>query len=144
MIPLVIDTNIFFSALYNPKGLERKICNFIIEEEEIQLFAPDIFWEEIERNLVKKLSYHNDEVSEIVSKFNILKVPQKKYEKSIEKAVLLIIHKEDVPFVAVSLFLNCPLWSGNEKHFKHLKDSKDIIWFNSRSLLAYLKEKGLC
>jgi len=144
MIPLVIDSNILFSALYNPKGLERKIFNLIIEVEEIQLFAPDIFWEEIERNLVKKLDYHNDEVNEIVSKFNILKVGQKKYEKSIEKAELLIIHKEDVPFVAVSLFLNCPIWSGNEKHFKHLKDSKDIIWFNSRSLFAYLKEKGLC
>jgi len=142
MIPLVIDSNILFSALYNPKGLERKIFNLIIEIEEIQLFAPDIFWEEIERNLVKKLDYHNDEVNEIVSKFNILKVGQKKYEKSIEKAELLIIHKEDVPFVAVSLFLNCPIWSGNEKHFKHLKDSKDIIWFNSRSLFAYLKEKG--
>ena len=144
MIPLVIDSNILFSALYNPKGLERKIFNLIIEVDEIQLFAPDIFWEEIERNLVKKLDYHNDEVNEIVSKFNILKIPQEKYENFIEKAESLISHKEDVPFIAGSLFLNCPLWSGNEKHFKHLEDSKNIIWFNSRSLFAYLKEKGLC
>lgn len=143
MIPLVIDSNIFFSALYNLKGLERKIFNLIIEEEEIQLFAPDIFWEEIKRNLIKKLGYRIDEIDEIISKFNILKVPQEKYEIFIGKAELLISHKEDVPFVAVSLFLNCPLWSGNEKHFKHLENSKDIIWFNSRSLFAYLEEKGL-
>lgn len=143
MIPLVIDSNIFFSALYNPKGLERKILNFIIEKEEIQLFAPDIFWEEIKRNLVTKLGYLNDEVNEIVLKFNILKVPQEKYENFIQKAETLIKHKEDFPFIAVSLFLNCPLWSGNVRHFKYLEDSKDIIWFNSRSLFAYLKEKGL-
>ena len=143
MIPLVIDSNIFFSALYNIKGLERKIFNLIIEEKEIQLFAPDIFWEEIKRNLIKKLGYRIDEIDEIISKFNILKVPQEKYEKFIGKAESLISHKEDVPFVAVSLFLNCPLWSGNEKHFKHLENSKDIIWFNSRSLFAYLEEKGL-
>lgn len=143
MIPLVIDSNIFFSALYNPKGIERKIFNLIIEEEEIQLFAPVIFWEEIKRNLVKKLGYHNDEVNEITSKFNILKVPHEKYEKFTQKAESLISHKEDVPFIAVSLFLNCPLWSGNERHFKRLEDSKDIIWFNSRRLFAYLKKKGL-
>ena len=65
------------------------------------------------------------------------------YNASMKKAGQLIGHKEDVPFVALALYLNCPIWSGNERHFKHLKDSKEIIWFNSRNLITYLKEKGM-
>jgi len=143
MIPLVIDSNIFFSATYNPEGLERKILQLSIEQEEIQLFAPDIFWEEIERNFIRKLGYSKEIISELFSKFNIMKVPFDEYTNSVKKAKLLINHENDIPFIAVALYLNCPIWSGNERHFKHLKDSKEVIWFNSQNLIIYLKEKGL-
>ena len=39
MIPIVIDTNIFFSAIYNPKGLEREILDLSIEKEEIHQYT---------------------------------------------------------------------------------------------------------
>jgi len=80
MIPIVIDTNIFFSAIYNPKGLEREILDLSIEKEEIQLFAPDIFWEEIKRNFIKKLGYSEEIINELFSKFNIIKVTIIEYE----------------------------------------------------------------
>jgi len=53
MISFVIDSNIFFSAIYNEKGLERKILDLSIEKEEIQIFAPDIFWEEVKGTYVE-------------------------------------------------------------------------------------------
>ena len=143
MIPLVIDSNIFFSAMYNPEGLERKILQISIEQEELRLFAPDVFWEEIERNLIRKLQYSKEIINELFSKFNIMKVPLDDYEPSINKAESLINHENDIPFIAAALYLNCPLWSGNERHFKHLKTSKEMIWFNSQNLILYLKEKGL-
>ena len=143
MIPLVIDSNIFFSAIYNPEGLERKILQITIENEELRLFAPDVFWEEIERNLIKKLGYSKKIIYELFSKFNIMKVPFEECTNSLQKAEMIINHENDMPFIAVALYLNCPLWSGNENHFGHLKDSKEIIWFNSRNLILYLKEKGL-
>ncbi len=143
MIPIVIGSNILFSAIYNEEGLEREILELSIEKEELQLFAPDIFWEELRRNLAKKLDYSKEVVEELISKFNILEIPQDKYEDFREKARLLIQHEEDVPFIATSLFLNCPIWSGNEKYFKPLENSKEIIWFTSRKLMTYLKEKEL-
>ncbi|MHA1488655.1 MAG: PIN domain-containing protein [Promethearchaeota archaeon] len=142
MIPLVIDSNILFSAFYNIKGLERRLLDLLIEKDEIQLFAPDIFWDEIKRNLIKKLGYNKDTINVLISKFSIIKVSQEKYNEYINRAKELIPHEEDFPFIATSLFLNCPIWSGNKKHFKCLENSKEIIWFNSRRLLNYLKEKG--
>jgi len=143
MIPLVIDSNIFFSAIYNPEGIERKILQITIEKEELKLFSPDVFWEEIERNFIKKLGYSKKIINELFSKFNIIEVSIDDYTNFIKKAELLVNHENDVPFVAVALYLNCPLWSGNEKHFGPLKDLKEFIWFNSRNLMIYLKDKNL-
>ena len=143
MLSLVIDTNIFFSAIYSEKGLERKIQNLSIEDIEMQIFAPDVFWEEIKRILIEKLDYDNDHIEQLISKFDIIEVPQDKYEKFKDKADTIISHKNDAPFVSTSLFLNCPVWSGNIKHYQHLRDSKEIIWFISIELNDYLKERNI-
>ena len=142
MISLVIDTNIFFSAIYNNEGIERKILDLSIEEDKIQIFAPDIFWDEIKRILNKKLGYNEDEIEQIISKFDIVEIPQDKYEKFREQAELIMSHKSDIAFVSSSLFLNCPIWSGNVKHYQQLKNSKEIIWLRSRELYDYLKERN--
>lgn len=143
MISIVIDTNIFFSAIYNEEGLERKILNLSIEENEIQLFAPDVFWEEIKRILIEKLDYKGDEIEQLISKFEIIEVPQEKYETFKDQAESIISHKNDVAFICTALLLNCLVWSGNVKHYHHLRDSKKIIWLTSRKLNEYLKEKNL-
>lgn len=143
MITLVIDTNIFFSAIYTKNGIERRILDFSIQSNKIQLFAPDIFWEEIVRNLVRKLGYTEDLVNQIISEFEIIKVSQKEYEKFMNKAKTLINHRNDLPFVSTSLLLNCPVWSGNINHFEKLKKSRDIVWFSTKALLKYLKKKDI-
>ena len=57
MISLIIDTNIILSAYYNPKGLQRRILDTILKKDQIQSFAPDIFFEELFRNSEEKLGY---------------------------------------------------------------------------------------
>lgn len=141
MISLVIDSNIFFSAIYNEKGLERKILNTSIENENIQIFAPDVFWEEVKRTLTEKLGYEEEEIEEIISNFEIIEIPQEKYENFQKQAAVIISHKSDIAFVSTSLFLNCPIWSGNVKHYQHLRNSKKVIWLRSRELFDYLKVK---
>jgi len=143
MIPIVVDTNIIFSAIYNKDGLERKILDIIIASSKIQLFSPPIFWEEIQRTLKDKLDYPITEIDDFLSLFSIIKVPHKKFKHKIAKARELIDHKSDVPFVAVALYLNAPIWSGNIRHFKPLLNNVEIIWFNSRRLYDYLKSKGI-
>lgn len=142
MISIVIDANIIFSALYNKEGLERAIINLILGDAGIQLFAPDIYKAEVSRNLEKKLDYDKEMIDENLSYFDIIEVPHKEYKAKISQARKLIVHQDDLPYIASALLLNSPIWSGNEKHFKHLEHSKEIIWFNSRRLFNYLKEKG--
>ena len=142
MIPLVIDSNIFFSAIYNDSGLERRILDKTLEGS-IQLFAPDVFKEEILRNLQDKIGYDRDYILELIQKYNIIDVPKASYGDLLENVKDLISHPEDYPFIATSLFLKCPIWSGNLKHFKSLTDSKKVIWLTSSELLEYLKEKGI-
>jgi len=79
MIPLVIDSNIFFSAFYHKKGLERRILDLSLEKEELQLFFPDIFWEEVKRNLIKKLDFDEIYINALFSKFSIIKISHEKY-----------------------------------------------------------------
>ena len=123
--------------------MERKIINLSIKQEEIQLFAPDIFWDEIERNLILKLGYDKQEIESLLSNFVIIKISRKQYSEFIEQANIIISHKEDAPFIATALFLNCPIWSGNEKHFSNLTKSGKVIWFNTRKLFDYLNSKNL-
>ena len=142
MISIIIDTNIIFSALYNKEGLERAIINLVLGDAGIQLFAPDMYKAEVSRNLEKKLDYDKEMIDENLSYFDIIEVPHKEYKAKISQARKLIVHQDDLPYIASALLLNSPIWSGNEKHFKHLEHSKEIIWFNSRRLFNYLKEKG--
>ncbi|MHA1105351.1 MAG: hypothetical protein ACTSPN_06470 [Promethearchaeota archaeon] len=131
MIPLVVDTNIIYSAIYNKNGIERQLLNFIIDNDEIQLFAPTIFWNEIIRNLSKKLNFQEETVNSILSQFDIIEISPKQYEPKIFEARSLIIHK------------NAPIWSGNVTHFQALDKSKKVIWFNSKRLNNYFKKNIL-
>jgi len=143
MIPLVIDANIIYSAIYNKNGIERQLLNSIIENDEIQLFAPAIFWDEIIRNLLKKLNFQEEPVNSILSQFDIIEISPKQYEPKIVEARSLIFHENDVPFVGCALFLNAPIWSGNETHFRTLDKSKKVIWFNSIRLNNFFKKNRL-
>ncbi|MEJ2249319.1 MAG: PIN domain-containing protein, partial [Candidatus Lokiarchaeota archaeon] len=118
MIPIVIDTNVFFSGLYNQDGLERKILDITLENHTIRLFAPDIFWEEISMVFEEKLGYKKSEVIRLIKIFEIIKVNFDQYKEKFEEARNHITHESDVHFVAVGLYLNVPIWSGNIQHFK--------------------------
>jgi len=142
MISIVIDTNIVFSAIYNKEGIERAIINLILENVDLQLFTPDIFTLEITRNLENKLNIDKETIEKLIFDLDIIEIPYEKYKSKISQAEKLVSHQNDIPYIAVALLINSPIWSGNEKHFKHLETSTEIIWFNSRGLYRFFQEKG--
>ena len=73
----------------------------------------------------------------------IVKIPYKKYVTKIEHVRQLVSHINDLPYIASALLLNCPIWSGNSRHFNHLENFDEIIWFNSRRLLDFLEKKEM-
>ncbi len=79
MIPLFINKNIIYSVIYNENSIERQLLNRIIDNDEIQLFAPTIFWDEIRRNLSKKLklNFQEEAMNSILFQFDIIEISPK-------------------------------------------------------------------
>ena len=129
---LVVDTSIIFS-LFKPASFTTKL----LKEYNIWLFAPE--------NLVKELLKYS---KLICSKSGI---SEEKFLKDLEllpelvnlknssqsfknKAVKLISHKEDAPFLALALELNIPIWSNDE----HFKEQSEVKVFTTEELKEFL------
>ena len=124
---LVVDTNIVFSTLQK-EGMTRKLF-FLLG---VELYAPNFLVIELIKNKERIVSFSSMDESEFISiihrVFNrvsfinerLISVENRKkaYEmcKDIDEA--------DTPFVALALELDIPLWSGDKKLAKGLKDKK--------------------
>ena len=135
---LVVDTNIFFSALIK-RGFMFDLL-FSISKEGIQLYSPQYLIEEIGRNKEKLLKYSKLPQNELdfVIEFllaNVRIVVESEYASFLSDAKGLAPHIKDVPYFALALHLNCPIWS-DEVAFK--KQSKLKVYSTSE----LLKEVG--
>lgn len=133
---LVVDTTIIFSLFKS-----NSFTNKLLKEYKIELFSP--------RELIEELSKYSEL---ICSKSNISKerfledifllseseiIKLKNASSSFEEqADKLISHKKDVPFLAIALELNIPIWS-NDPHFK---EQSEVPVFTTEELV---KELGL-
>lgn len=129
---LVIDTSIVFSLFKS-----NSFTNKLLKEYKIELFAPKELIEELSKyselicskSKISKqtfLSYLNS-FSEIIE----LKTPS---QISLSKISKLISHKTDVPFLALALELEIPIWS-NDQHFKK---QSSVKVFNTEELKKFL------
>lgn len=115
---LVIDTNIIFSAVLNS---ESAIAQFIILNEEHELFCPDFLWEELDRKLPKLVQIAKIDQGSIQNSIENLKdflttvalteVGQIDWERAI--ALVKDIDTDDAPFVAMALHCGATLWTGD-------------------------------
>lgn len=115
----VVDTNIIFSALISKSsGIREKLF-----DESMIFFAPNFIIIELYKHKEKLLKYSKldenefyDYLSTIVNRINFVSVSTIK-GKSKEKAYHLCkeIDIKDTPFVALSIQLKIPLWTGDKK-----------------------------
>ena len=112
---IVIDANVFFSAFIRERSDVRKL----IVSQHLELFSPEWLLEEFEKNqgmLLKKMDNKEKflETKELLFSF-IKIVPKEMYEDRIDivKAELKD-NKKDVPYVALALYLNIPLWTNDQ------------------------------
>lgn len=113
---LVIDANPFIAGFLRDSASRR-----IILSEKVVLFSPSWLLEEFQRNepvLKNKFpsSSNFSETKDILLRF-IKIVPKAEYAGFISEASRLAKHVKDVPYFALALHLNCPIWS-EEKSFK--------------------------
>jgi len=122
---LVIDTNVFISALIK-EGLTREL----IVHSLFNLFIPEQELIEIKRyeNLISKKSGKpineiRDLIRKLLKHVNIIRNDLLLVYRSKAHNIMGKIDKDDVPFIAGALYLNCPIWS-DDKHFQKQKEIK--------------------
>jgi len=117
---LVIDTNIIFSALYNPHSKAGEIILFAIEGK-IELYAPESVKSELTKILEKKLDYEKEEIEETITSLPITWIEKEIYEEYKEEFDLR--DDNDRSVAACCLILNCALLTG-DKDFDNVKKIK--------------------
>ena len=119
----IIDTNILIAAL-----IKNSASRFILLKSKFIFYAPEHVVKEIYRYISlisKKAKLTTNELLELLS--TILKritiVPEEEYKNTLSEAKNYIEDVDDVPFVALALIKNLPIWS-NDKHFQMLRRIK--------------------
>src|SRR3989344_282831 len=107
---LVIDANPFISGF-----LRDSINRKVMLSDKINLYSPEWLLAEFKRNESElKIKFSDsedfDEIKNILFSF-VNMIPAEKYSKFMKEASKLTHHAKDVPYFALALHLNCPLWS---------------------------------
>lgn len=122
---LVIDANIIFAALIK-RGTTRALLT------QSELHTPAFVQEEIQKYLhflCEKTGLSNRQLERLIEKIfgYITIVPAEAYEH-----IKVRLHDEkDVPYVALALLLDCPLWSNDQE----LKEPDYVRVLTTRDIL---------
>ncbi len=111
---IVIDANVFFAAFLRKNSDVRKI----MISPHVELYSPEWLLEEFDKNqreLLEKMDDKNAflETKELLLSF-VKVTPKELYEECLEEAQReLKDNRKDVPYLALCLFLDAPLWSND-------------------------------
>lgn len=142
---LVIDTNIVFSAILNPKS---NIGDILVNyQDKINFYAPEFLLYEIEKysSKIEKISKQTSEEI-LISKILVLNSITFISEDLIltehwNNAFQLTkeIDEDDTPFIALALQMNAKLWSGDKKLTNGLLSKKSDIIYTTQELIKILQ-----
>lgn len=132
---LVIDANVLFAALLNPKGTN---CNLLFSPK-FEFISPEFLEEELKKHfslIVQKSGRSETEVKIalelILSRIKIL--PALEYEEYRKKARDFSPDPNDAEYFAAASAFNCPLWSNDKK----LKEQGVVKVLSTSELLQIL------
>ena len=128
---LVIDANIIMSILINPG---KPLDTFF--REEIEIFAPELLFEEIDANkdlIIKKTEFNKKEINTFIDilKSKIKIIPEEEFLEYREKSEKVCPDPKDITYFALALHLQCPIWSNEKK----LKQQSEIRVYASHDLI---------
>lgn len=137
---IVVDTNIIFSGVLSPNG---KICDLLFNSDDVfEFYAPSAVLYELNVHRVKLLNLSglseeelNFLIVTLLKKIELIDLDSVK-KSTWEKALELTkdVDEFDTPFIALSLELSAPLWTGDKKLTQGLS-SKGVDWvFNTEQV----------
>ena len=116
LIRVVVDTNVFYIAFYNPSSKAMRVLNYAIENK-LSIFSPDTVREELSRLLISDFAFDTNEKNTIIESLPVQWVGKEFYANHM-KGTDVIVHKPDRPLLACALGLRCGILTANIKHFK--------------------------
>ena len=143
---VILDTNIIFSSLLNPEG---KISDILLNSFEIfEFYSPTFVLEELKNHKEKllKISGYSEEDLDFLQRILFKKIElidvqnlqQSIREKSFE--ITENVDEFDAPFIALSLELDAPLWTGDKKLINGLKE-KGVDWLLTTDIIAEIRNR---
>ena len=129
---LIIDANIFMSALISSKGKTRDL----LFQDSINLFAPEYLLKEFDKHkkyITKKAKLSEEDFNlalDLVSS-RIKFIPFSEFEQFITKAEEISPDPNDVEYFALAIKLGFPMWSND----KPLKQQKIVMVYSTTELL---------
>ncbi len=144
---IVVDTNIVFSAILNSQSWIGQIL--LHSDKSIKFYSPHYLQVEIQNHFqkIKKITKLSDfEVNELIeilyTKIHFIS------EEFIPKQFLITADEltknvdfDDVMFVALSLHLNCKLWTGDKTLSNALIQKGFKKFISTHELIEKLKKK---
>ena len=129
---LVVDSNVLFSALIK-EGMTAEL--FL--DENLHLFAPEFLLDEFLKHkemVLAKTKRTEREFFEILGIFTqtMAIIPREEFYEFLDEALEISPDENDVPFIALALRLNCPLWSNDKK----LKEQTRVPVYSTTELAA--------
>lgn len=116
ILRLVVDSNVIFSALI--RGSKSAALK-ILYGENIEFFAPEEALEEFKKYAAALEGKSKEDFQELMLLvFSEVKIiPANYYSRHMRDAFAAVrnIDEKDSPFIALSMALNCPLWSDDKK-----------------------------
>ena len=128
----VVDANILFAAL-----IKDSITIEILISNLGRFFAPEFILEEFYKHKKEILEKTKRTPEEFESVFESLSeliniIPKEEYENMLEKAEEISPDLDDVPYIALALELNLPIWSNDKK----LKEQNLVKVYNTKDLVG--------
>ncbi|MFA6022840.1 MAG: PIN domain-containing protein [Candidatus Pacearchaeota archaeon] len=134
---LIIDANILFSALIKEQGITRKL----ILNDKLILISPDFIieeflehLEELENKTGVKTEILKEKIKELLRLSNIKLISEKNYINSIKQAEKISPDIGDIPYFAIALKFNIPIWSND----KLLKSQDKVKIYSTEELINEL------
>lgn len=142
---LVVDTNIVFSGILSPEGtISDLLLNSI---DSFTFYAPSAIIDELDKHHKKlvKISGLSDSEIQFLRRMSLRKIELIDLESirstTWERALELTgnVDEFDAPFIALSLELEAPLWTGDKKLIKELK-TKGIEWILDTNQIIKIRD----
>ncbi|MFH0701852.1 MAG: PIN domain-containing protein [Candidatus Woesearchaeota archaeon] len=131
---LIVDANVLFSALIKGGETQRLLILPFFE-----LYAPEFILEELENHQEEILIKSNRTKEQFSALLQSLRkviefVPQKELTSFQPKVEKFCPDPDDLPYFALALMLDCPIWSND----KELKQKQNVVKVYSTTELLIL------